>query len=112
MRNFIYIACPYMHEDMSVMLSRVKASERYFASLVSDGIFAINPISCHYAARDNDLELGWEFWEAMDKKLIDISKEIHVLQLSGWQESRGVQSEIAYANESGIPICYVSGIEI
>jgi hypothetical protein len=50
----------------------------------------------------------WKFWSQQDRRLLEACDELWVLTLDGWQQSVGIQAEIAIARELGKPIRYVS----
>lgn len=103
----IYLASPYTHPDPRVVTERFEAVCREAAYLMRAGIHVLSPIAhTHPIAQVGDLPTRWEFWEAFDRTLIAACKEVWVLQLDGWRESRGVAAEIAIAEQMGKRVRY------
>ncbi|MCZ2108548.1 MAG: DUF4406 domain-containing protein, partial [Dehalococcoidia bacterium] len=44
---------------------------------------------------------SWQEWAAMNDEMIDFCDEVYVLGIEGWQESKGIAHEIAYARAQG-----------
>jgi len=53
---------------------------------------------------------SWGYWERFDRAILAICHKLYVLPLAGWQESVGVQAEIAIAEEMGIPVEILSEV--
>jgi hypothetical protein len=109
-RPLTYLACPYSHPDRAVRVARFEAANRAAAVLMQDGHKVFSPIShTHPIAEAGDLPKGWDFWEAFDRAYLAISGKVVVLQIDGWDTSKGVAAEIQIAGEMGIPVEYVDG---
>jgi len=104
----VYIACPYTHLDSQVMLWRVRISERYAARLIMSGANTFNPISGHYMALDNKMELGFEAYARINEQEMSLSDEVHLLLLEGWQDSGGIQHERNFCSENNIPVKFIT----
>ena len=105
----IYLACPYTDHDPQVKEARFQAVNQMSARLIQEGYFVFSPIShTHPIALAGELPGHWEFWEAYDRSFLDWADEVFVLQLPGWETSKGVQGEIQYAGEAGKPVRYLS----
>jgi len=61
------------------------------------------PIAEHGGAPDT-----WDFWRSLDLEILGRCDEVVVLKLPGWDESRGVQAEVAMARKLGKPVSYVA----
>ena len=64
-------------------------------------------VSNHEVAKHHDLPKDWAYWEKIDFMFIDACQELWVLMMEGWEESKGVQAEIKYAQARDIPIKYI-----
>lgn len=107
-KTLIYLACPYSHPDPNVRLERFECANKTASQLMRDGHHIYSPIShTHPIAVAGGLPLGWDFWEPYDRAILAMCKEVRVLTLYGWEESKGVQAEIAIAKEMGIPVSYL-----
>jgi nucleoside 2-deoxyribosyltransferase len=103
-----YLASPYSHDDPAVRLQRFEAACRAAAILLRNGVLVFSPIAhTHPIALAGDLPLDWAFWQRFDREMIAACDEVIVLCLDGWASSRGVQAELAIAEEFGIPVSKV-----
>ena len=72
------------------------------------GEHVFSPIShTHPIALAGDLPKGGEFWQAYDRAMLRACGKLAVLMQEGWQESVGVQAEIAIAREMGLPVEFI-----
>ena len=104
----VYLASPYSHPDPRVRDARFQAACRAAAALLSAGEIVFSPIAHSHPIAAHGLPTAWEFWECADRELLRRCDELLVLMLPGWQESRGVQAEIATARELGMPVRYLA----
>ena len=105
MKTLIYLATPYSHPSAFTRLTRFNAVNKAASELMRQGLHIYSPIShTHPIALAGDLPLGWEFWQAYDRAILEACCKVIVLRLPGWQESKGVAGEIAIANEMKIPM--------
>ena len=104
----VYLASPYSHPDPRVRQARFQAACRAAAALLSAGEIVFSPIAHSHPIAAHGLPTDWEFWECADGELLRRCDELLVLMLPGWQESRGVQAEIAMARELGMPVRYLA----
>ena len=103
----IYLASPYSHPCPVIRHARFTAVCRQAAEMLRCGIPVFSPIAHSHAIAAHDLPLDWTFWQRFDRPFIEICSEMWVLTLDGWQESRGVQEEIALARELGKTVVLV-----
>jgi hypothetical protein len=103
----IYLCSPYTHPDLSVRQARFDAACRAAADLIRQGKLILSPIAHSHALCQYDLPLDWEFWQQVDRRLLETCNEVVVLMLDGWEQSVGVQAEIAIARELGKPVTYL-----
>lgn len=108
--NLTYLACPYSHESELVKAYRVAQVNRAAARLLRGTGTVFSPISHSHGIAESDPTLGstWEFWEEKDLPFLDYATRVVVLTLDGWRESRGVQAEIKYAMDHGLPVYYMT----
>lgn len=105
--EFWYFASPYSADDPATEQERVAAIDTIILRILAEypNVFPLTPVS--YTARyDETLKLPpIEFYK---KDLIALKKadRLIVCLLPGWEDSVGVQMEIRYAKQWGIPICY------
>jgi hypothetical protein len=103
----IYLASPYSHPDPAMREARYQAACRQAAEMLRCGIPTWSPIAYSHALTAHGLPLDWAFWERFDRAFLEICSDVWVLMLDGWEESNGVQAEIAIARELGKPVVLV-----
>lgn len=105
----IYLASPHAHPEATIRHDRFYAAMRATAIILKRGEFVYSPIvHCHEMAILHNMEtMDFKYWQAFDEHMIGLSDEIQVLCIDGWRESRGVQSEIKFAEANLIPVSYI-----
>lgn len=105
----IYISAPYNHKDKLVIEKRMEAVYKKFAELMMSGHIPVTPLMAHAVIERHPVPLSSEFWEEYSITLLSKCNRMVVLLLDGWEESTGVQYEIAYCMKNGISFEYVEG---
>ena len=104
----IYLASPYSHPDDAVRLKRFETVCFVASNLMREGHHIFSPIAhTHPIAIQGDLPLGFDYWEAYDRKILAACGALWVVMMDGWRESKGVKAEVQIANELGIPVKYI-----
>lgn len=104
----IYIASPYSHPEPEIRSKRFYIALYYAGALKKEGIVCFSPIVYgHHFALHNWTDTDHESWLDFNNKMMDMADEIHMLQINGWRESRGMQYEAAYAMENDIPLRWI-----
>jgi hypothetical protein len=104
----IYVASPYSHPDPKIQEHRFHMAEEYVIAAIKQRIVAFSPIYyCHPLALKYTLPGDAVFWKSFNNAMMRKAEAVHVLQLVGWRESRGVQYEMMMADELGIPLISV-----
>jgi hypothetical protein len=104
-RGYAYLASPHSHQDPQVVQERFKTTETVLAFLLRKGIWVYSPIVHNHAlAQLHNLPTDAAYWQNYNHAMIDGAKELIVLRIAGWQDSKGVAEEIAYATSLGLPI--------
>jgi hypothetical protein len=108
-RGVVYVASPYTHTDKTVEHERGVAVSMYTASLNVKGIKAFSPIAYgeQLVKYNSKLPTDAKFWEEFNFTFLKACSNLWVLMLEGWEESKGVRDEIAFARALGIPITYI-----
>lgn len=105
----IFVTSPYSHVNKAIIHGRVAIVSEYMAKLLNQGISCISPIPLGTTILQfAKLPADFAFWKKLSFELIDISGELHVLMLDGWDTSEGVIAEIAYATEKKLKIIYLT----
>jgi hypothetical protein len=103
----IYVGSPYTHTNKFIQEKRYLDVSVFTGELMKNGLTVFSPIAhCHDIARYCTLPTNYEFWENYCLRMMDVASAMVVLQLDGWDLSRGLTSEIRYATHLGIPISY------
>ena len=105
--TLIYIASPYAHSFSEVREARLEAVRYVCGQLVNQGKIVMSPLVYlgELAYRGVHPPQGWY---AFDLQLLARCDELLVLQLPGWEDSKGVLVEIAGAQSRGMPIRLMS----
>ena len=104
-----YFGNPYTNPDPLVMACRAECVDKAAARLLTHDIVTYPPIAINsrWNAYENFPHV-WSFWEKTDKSFLCRCDGLIVLKLDGWEESVGLISEIEYATELGMPICFIT----
>ncbi len=99
----VYIASPYAHPSQKVREARLEAVRHVCGTMVNKGKIVMPPLVYlgELAYRGVHPPQGWY---AFDLQLLARCDELLVLQLPGWEDSRGVMVEIAGAQTKGMPV--------
>lgn len=107
----IYLASPYSHPDVRVRERRFREACSATARLVAAGLNVFSPIVHSHSIAHYGLPSSWEFWSRIDREFLSRCDVMAVLMLPGWRESVGVQAEIQFAANLGLPVLYVASAE-
>ncbi len=108
-QEYSYLACPYAHSDRAVMEKRVQAATETAYTFFQRGISIFSPLTHNSPLVNMGIGNGWEGkWEGFDLGMLGRAQKLYILTLPGWEDSRGVAEEIAYARKLSIPIEYIS----
>ena len=93
----IYVASPYTNDDNVVTERRFILTEDYVASLFQQKLWAFSPIvHCHALAKEFRLPTDADYWKEYNLHMLARADVLHVLRLSGWENSEGVKNEIFF----------------
>ena len=107
-KPLIYLASPYTHEDKHIQTLRFIEVCRVAGRMLEAGHHLFVPISMSHPIQEYAGTKGtWEFWKEYDEKILGKCDELWVVTMPGWEKSTGVQAEIKFATENGIPITYI-----
>lgn len=105
----IYLASPYTHTNPTIVEKRYKQTIAAMAYLLGQGKFVYSPIvHCHVIATEHNLQTDYLFWKEYNEHFLDLSNEIIVLCLDGWEESKGIAHEIDYCTNKNKIITYMN----
>ncbi len=104
----IYVGAPYTHEDKNVIEQRVSIITDYCAKETLNGNIIFSPIVYgHSLLKDREIPGDYEFWKKFCIYFLNLSLELHVLMIPGWEKSTGLKDEIEIAKELGLEIKYI-----
>ena len=113
--SYFYIASPYSasmkdgsNPSHKCMCARAELVSLYAAWCLSVGDVVFSPIAHgHYLQTLYNLPKTWEFWWEIDRSYLERAEGLRVYQMDGWDRSVGVQEEIQFSMEKGMPVTYV-----
>jgi len=105
-----YLCAPYNHSDPVVRKNRYDLITETAAKLIEEGTFVFSPITHNVPIRDVGNMTCWDDWCHYDLTMLSLCKQLIVLKIPGWEESKGVQAELAFAMEKDIPIIEMTPI--
>jgi hypothetical protein len=103
--DLIYLACPFRHADVAVQRKRCEAAHTVAAQLFLEGKMVFSPLTHNETLIDLiDDRVPGEHWMQFDLTILAHCKKLYVLKMEGWEASKGVAREIAFAKANGIEI--------
>ena len=103
----IYLASPYSAPTSAERYARFAAARDYTNLCMAKGEIIFSPIAYgHQFATVYMQPTDHEWWQNFDQAVILACNELRVLKLTGWDKSKGVQSEMDFAESIGIPITF------
>ena len=103
-----YLACPYSHPEIRTRLWRVSQADKKAAELMESGNLVFSPLSHSHPISNHCIvdPTNHDFWLEQDLWILDICDEMHILCLPGWDESKGIKTEIEHAVSKGVHVVY------
>ncbi|MCW2286683.1 hypothetical protein M2323_004452 [Rhodoblastus acidophilus] len=112
MFSLLYLSSPYSSPNASIRAERVQQCQIAMARLMASGHLVVCPVVMNHEAVAHLTRQGGElskaYWIAIESALATACDELSVLQLPGWQESRGVAREITLFEKLGKPVKFIS----
>lgn len=103
-----YLASPYSHKDPAIMERRHELACKAAGVLMLQGEVVFAPIAhSHHIGLHLNKSIDHDFWLRQDFGILAKCSQMIVLMAAGWQESVGVQAEIKFCAERGIPVRYL-----
>ena len=107
MAELIYLASPYSHPNPAKRQWRYELACKVAALLMRDGHLVYSPIVHSHPLTRFRLPAEWDYWRRLDEEMLRRCDALAVLRLPGWEQSVGVQAELALAKELGLKIGFV-----
>ena len=107
--KLIYLACPFRHPDPMVQKKRCAAARYTTAHLSLKGHHVFSPLTHNEPLIEviHDAVPG-EHWMLFDLAILAGCKKLYILTMEGWESSKGVAREIAFAMSNGLPIQHIA----
>lgn len=106
-KPLIYLAAPYSDPNRDVIADRMERFYATHARLLARGDVTVSPLLNHQVVGRHAISGDWDFWQSYSETLLARCDEMWIVTLPGWEESKGVQGEIAFAKSRAIPIRYI-----
>lgn len=99
----IYLASPFTHPSPVVREQRIAAVRDFTAHLLLQRkICVFSPVL--YTASIPDAPIPFEAWTHLNDEMIRRCDIFGILDIEGWEESRGIKHEMAIALAFGKPV--------
>lgn len=106
---YIYLGSPYTDKSQLVQHKRYLQVSRMVADMLCHGLHVYSPIvHCHELAKRFRLPSDFDFWQDYNYAMLESASAFHILELAGWNESKGLKGEIKYAVSHSIPITRIT----
>jgi len=104
-KKISYLACPYSHQDPAIRIMRHQLVNKVAFEFHKRGKLVYSPLTDNIPLIHlGDKENSWEDWSVFDKEMLSRCDELIVLKIQGWEISKGVSGEIAFAEQLHLPI--------
>jgi len=105
MSGFIYLATPYSHPDAAVREQRYRTALFTAARQLEKGFNVYSPVvHCHpISVSPEGYEGTHARWMEHCLAMLAQADELLIVRMDGWEESKGVAMEKAFAEAHGIP---------
>ena len=101
----IYLAAPYSSRSQETRSQRVHQAGQAAFSLLKGGHDIFCPIvHGHYIEQAAAAHLDAERWYEHSLSMLSRAYELWVLLLTGWESSRGIAMEVAFARKRSKPV--------
>jgi Domain of unknown function (DUF1937) len=106
---FIYLASPYSAPTPGERHTRFVKACKKAAALMEDGHVVFCPIAHSHSIEVEGMDEihDGKFWLRQDFAILDCVDVLFVYMMDGWEESKGIKAEIAYAKAENIPVYYI-----
>ena len=105
--RIIYLAAPYSANEPAPCQAREAAAHFSAGHLIEAGYTVFSPLTYRATFKQAGFAFpNGEQWYRFDRQFMNICDELVVLQLPGWERSRGVNAAIRYAERLELPVYY------
>ncbi|MCS2147435.1 DUF1937 family protein [Scandinavium manionii] len=101
----IFLACPYSHTDGVVVNERFNTCNQVAATIIESGNIVFSQVSMSHPINQvfqhtEKGEVG-KRWAPIDAFFMSTMDELIIIDLPGWDQSVGIQREIAFFEQRG-----------
>jgi len=101
----IYLAGPYSSISPAIQEFRFQKLTEAAGVLMNKGLFVFSPVTHgHPISSMGGTPTSFEYWKSHNFHFLATCSILFLLELDGWEQSIGVQSELLEAERLGIPI--------
>ena len=94
---FMYLATPYTSGNLSSLQFNYDRAVEAQAYLAINGHTVVSPIALHHkGALRYDIPKDYGYWQAHSQNLLRAASGLIILDIGGWDRSRGVADEIKF----------------
>ena len=104
MNKLTYLASPYTSDDPAVMEERYQLACKAVSVLKNKGWLIYSPITHSHGPAQYGLPKDYAYWKRYCEVMLPKCDDMMVLQIDGWENSKGVKAEIDLADKLGIPV--------
>jgi len=104
LKPICYLGAPYSDPDPKIRQFREQAVTQKVFDLWKKGILVYSPLT-HNCPVDRLGVFGdYQTWLDFDHSMLSRCDKLLFLKLPGWEKSKGLQAEMAFAKQLGLPI--------
>lgn|SRR5574343_574904 len=112
-KKVIYLAGPYSSDDPKILTKRWKMYNKISSTLISNkDVYVFSPITySHPIVHQKNFNKDfwtYEYWMPFDKHMLAVCDEMWIVDIEGWDKSKGVLDEIEFAKANNIKIKMVT----
>lgn len=101
----IYIASPYTSALVGVQEERFSQALQFTIACAKERLPVYSPIVYwHPLAKLGQLPTDADYWHATNMSFLRKADVVFLLALTGWDQSKGVQTELKVAKILGLPV--------
>jgi hypothetical protein len=99
-----YAASPYWHPHREVRQARATAAAAAVLDLIRHNEAVFSPVVYSAVLQDKDDFSPPKGWYDFDLNFLAVAAGLTILEIPGWQRSRGILIELGFAHARGLPI--------
>ena len=111
-RQIEYAASPYWHLRREVRRARANAAAAAILELIKDNAAVFSPVVYSAVLQEQYDFSPPEGWYGFDLNFLAVAGGLTILEIPGWQHSRGILIEMGFARGRELPIRRIEWPEI